>query len=491
MTINFKDLRVPATFPTYPPYHTGQYLEEYFYDFYLKNKKDFDETGATLIPIFWTNVYNTRQNTHLVQTYLNALPEDGKYFTVAQHDDAIVEQVPNNTIQFSAGGLNGSVPIPLICSLIPENLKNTKVNKDLLCSFVGSLPPNADLRTALYDKLQGIDGFYFSNKRWWTPTIPEDKFKEFIDITQRSWFTLCPRGYGLQSFRFYEALQLGSIPVFVYDVEWFPFADVLDWTTFSICVHKDNISQIPEIINNISIEERNKMIEQGQRVYKEYFTLEGTCKQILLYLQRHKDVKTLSELMSYYQSDKSSKHHNYIHTYSRIFHSLKDKKLNVFELGLGTNNENIPSSMGKDGSPGASLRGWRDYFKNSKIYGADVDKDILFTENNIETFYVDQTQPESIKELWNNPLLKDITFDIIIDDGLHEFSANICFLKNSFHKLKENGIYVIEDITSHSLSLYNNELNELKTEFNFDFEIKNIINRHNNWDNILAVIYKK
>jgi SAM-dependent methyltransferase len=118
-------------------------------------------------------------------------------------------------------------------------------------------------------------------------------------------------------------------------------------------------------------------------------------------------------------------------------------------------------------------------------------KEIRFNENNIQTFYVDQTNIYTIKDLCNNPALKDIDFDIIIDDGLHEFDANICFLKNSFHKLKQGGIYVIEDITTQSLTLYTNELNELKTEFNFDFEIKNNINRYNNWDNVLAIIYKK
>jgi hypothetical protein len=490
MEINFKNLRIPATFPTYPPYHTGKYLEEYFYDFYLKNKNEFDQTEATLIPVFWTNIYNTGQNKHLVQTYLNALPEDKKYFTVSQHDDAILEQLPNNTIQFSAGGLNGTIPIPLICSPIPENFKNKNLPKDYLCSFIGSLPPNPDLRNALYNTLQDKEGFYFSEKRWWTPTIPEDKFKEFIDITQRSWFSLCPRGYGLQSFRFYEALQLGSIPIFVYDTEWFPFADIIDWSTFCIRVHKNNISKIPDIVNNISIDQRVSMIKRGQQVYEKYFTLEGTCQQILSYLQTYSTTKTLSELMSYYRSDKSSRHHNYTHTYSRLFYNLKDKELNIFELGLGTNNENIPSSMGKDASPGASLRGWRDYFKNSKIYGADVDKDILFTENNIETFYVDQTNTEIIKDLWNNEKLKNINFDIIIDDGLHEFNANICFLVNSFHKLKKGGIYIIEDITVQSMQTFQNKLEDLKNKMNFTFEIKNIINRYNQWDNIIAILYK-
>ena len=37
----------------------------------------------------------------------------------------------------------------------------------------------------------------------------------------------------------------------------------------------------------------------------------------------------------------------------------------VFECGIRTSNENIPSNLGKDYKPGTSLRVWKDYFKNT------------------------------------------------------------------------------------------------------------------------------
>jgi len=58
----------------------------------------------------------------------------------------------------------------------------------------------------------------------------------------------------------------------------------------------------------------------------------------------------------------------------------------VFELGLGTNNIGAPSSMGAGGCSGASLRGWREYFPNAHIFGAESDRDILFDEERIWTF---------------------------------------------------------------------------------------------------------
>ena len=41
--------------------------------------------------------------------------------------------------------------------------------------------------------------------------------------------------------------------------------------------------------------------------------------------------------------------------------------------------------MTLSGSPGASLRVWKDFFSNAKIYGSDIDKDILFNEDRIFT----------------------------------------------------------------------------------------------------------
>jgi hypothetical protein len=41
----------------------------------------------------------------------------------------------------------------------------------------------------------------------------------------------------------------------------------------------------------------------------------------------------------------------------------------------------------------------------------------------------------------------------MVDDGLHEASANICFLMESIAKLKIGGIYVIEDVTPNDARL--------------------------------------
>ncbi len=203
----------------------------------------------------------------------------------------------------------------------------------------------------------------------------------------------------------------------------------------------------------------------------------------------------LCEIMGRNKSDKGASNimtswHNYTTFYYSIFKNLKNEKLRIFELGLGTNNVSIPSNMGSNGRPGASLYGWAEFFTNSFIAGADIDNNILFNTEKIKTFYCDQTNPDVIKKMWNNNNDLSEDFDIIVEDGLHTFKANVCFFENSIHKLKPNGYYIIEDIVSNEIPLFNNKIDEwrkLYTHLNFTLlKIKSI---KNSLDNNLIVIH--
>jgi len=200
-------------------------------------------------------------------------------------------------------------------------------------------------------------------------------------------------------------------------------------------------------------------------------------------------MKTLSEIMNFFGSDKST-YHTYTEIYENYFLPLKNKNIFLFELGLGTNNIDIPSNMGEAGKPGASLRGWREFFPNGQIYGADIDQRILFSEEKIKTFYVDQNNINDIKMLWNNPELQAINFDIIIDDGVHQPDPTFVFLKYSFQKLKSKGIYFIEDINVALISYYNQVLSSFGSKMGFSHEILDLSNNKNTTDNVLAILTK-
>ena len=148
----------------------------------------------------------------------------------------------------------------------------------------------------------------------------------------------------------------------------------------------------------------------------------------------------LCETFTSYGSDKGD-NHNYSTLYNHLFSAIKDEDINLFELGLSIHNGDVALA------PGCSLLGFRDYFSKANFYGADIDvKALIHDQSRIKTYFVDQTNPGLIEDLWNQPDLYDTEFDIIIEDGLHTFEANRIFFENSIHKLKRGGIYMIEDI---------------------------------------------
>lgn len=168
----------------------------------------------------------------------------------------------------------------------------------------------------------------------------------------------------------------------------------------------------------------------------------------------HKE-SLLHELFFKYGSDKGAPQdrahpislmpaHTYADLYCQLFNLARNSIQRVFECGLGTNNLSFNSNMGKAGLPGASLRAWRDYFPNAEIFGADIDASVLFSDERITTFYVDQTVADSIEAMWKRISVED--FDVMIDDGLHTFDAGKTLFESSIGKLRPGGIYVIEDI---------------------------------------------
>lgn len=133
-----------------------------------------------------------------------------------------------------------------------------------------------------------------------------------------------------------------------------------------------------------------------------------------------------TELKNIFQrnkSDKSTRHDCHL-PYSRILSVLPHKGA-LFEIGIGTNNLDIPSNMGSRGVPGASLRSWRDTGRFSFIFGADVDKRILFREHGIDTYYVNQINHDTLMSLKQELNQKEKNFVLVIDDGLHTVESNL------------------------------------------------------------------
>ncbi len=145
-----------------------------------------------------------------------------------------------------------------------------------------------------------------------------------------------------------------------------------------------------------------------------------------------------------YGTDKKKSGYSYY--YEKLFSTFRNKKINVLEIGIGTLLPGIPSTFcGNVGlyphyTPGGSLRTWRDYFPNSQVYGVDIAEDCKFEEDRIKTFIFDSQDKDSCDDSLTN-----LSFDVIIDDGLHTAIAQIKTLQNLFDRVKINGYYIIED----------------------------------------------
>jgi hypothetical protein len=292
----------PSTHIVYPPFKNGLYMEEYFCK-YWENSVFAEKSNFVYLDIFWHNLFqNAGGNTIEVMKKITPLviqkcedaEREGKIiFSLYQWDDGISlhAERPNNLILFAIAGNNKSsegldIPLPLIVEDKANrlyNIKRTSLDeRKLLCSFVGTL--THDVRVKIYDTLKNVDGFHFSVKPSWTFDIPESMVHQFINISRISRFGLAPRGYGPSSFRFFELMQLGVIPVYVHDDEnGLPYTDILDYSLFSVTMHIDDIQNLPAILKGINDEQYIKMLHELESV-KDWFTPDGICNYVKEYL---------------------------------------------------------------------------------------------------------------------------------------------------------------------------------------------------------------
>lgn len=118
-------------------------------------------------------------------------------------------------------------------------------------------------------------------------------------------------------------------------------------------------------------------------------------------------------------------------TYASIVDALKVRSphcLSVLEIGI---------------FGGASLRGWRKIFSDSRIVGLDIDQSVMFTETGIQTFVANQLQIPSLEAAQSK---SGENYDLIVDDGWHQPQTNINSLIVFLKHLNSGGFYVVEDV---------------------------------------------
>jgi len=121
--------------------------------------------------------------------------------------------------------------------------------------------------------------------------------------------------------------------------------------------------------------------------------------------------------------------HGYSKYYENIFKPLKDNHMNILEIGSFYGNASAALYF---------------YFKNSRIFGADINPDMfIYSSKRIKSFYVNSSSLESIKE---NIIKKNIHFKIIIEDASHMLKDQIISLFYLFPLIESGGIFIIEEL---------------------------------------------
>lgn len=130
-------------------------------------------------------------------------------------------------------------------------------------------------------------------------------------------------------------------------------------------------------------------------------------------------------------------HAYYLH-YAKYLHSKRFEVKKVLEIGI---------------FKGHSMLLWNDYFPNAEIYGIDIDlnqtnigktpKDICKGKDRIKLFEFDCSKKENVDNF-----IKEVggDFDLIIDDGSHHPTHQVLALLYYLPYLKDNGLFVMEDI---------------------------------------------
>lgn len=251
----------------YPP-NNFKIFEEWFAENYKGNVGD-----RCLIPVFFTsywvnNNYGQDQRAKQeLQDYIDSLDRDSKWFCIVQYDDGVLIDFKDlDVLQFNMSKKIGT-EMPLLCQPHPYIFNS---HKKYLASFIGSR--THPIRNEL-EKFKHLPDWYISYE--------QHTIQDYLRIISESVFCICPRGYGLSSFRTSEAMQYESLPIYISDEHILSYGKFDDYIIYA---NQSDIDRLPQIISEIMSEPEKLLtpfIENCKQHYKEFYSYEGAMKKIL------------------------------------------------------------------------------------------------------------------------------------------------------------------------------------------------------------------
>eukprot|EP00668_Euglena_longa_P031456 GGOE01040659.1.p1 GENE.GGOE01040659.1~~GGOE01040659.1.p1 ORF type:complete len:385 (-),score=87.58 GGOE01040659.1:357-1511(-) len=229
-----------------------------------------------IIPLFiqWTDysrlVHAQDSDLLLEDALRKAVDSRFPYLAVSQHDCGLHQFMTMypNIIVLSAGG-NGHVPIPLL--MREFSAPPLAAPRPLGVAFQGTLRYPA--RKMLVDAVA----------RGGVSVEVRPRGTSYDRLLQEATFSLAPVGCGRTSFRLYEVLQSGSIPVYLYnDVPWLAYAPPLDWSTFALVYSAANVSRAGADLRQLLADRPllERMQTRARQLVPHYFTYNATLRHI-------------------------------------------------------------------------------------------------------------------------------------------------------------------------------------------------------------------
>ena len=231
-----------------------------------------EEADWDYLPMFHNRIYinwNWGEGVERIQNeILRLVSRNRPTFTICEYDLRSMRNIDLcNMIVFTASrrGDSEDIDIPLLCS--PHTLPPTMPRKKYLASFAGNLKTDG-IRMGMRESLDG---------RGDVKIIDGNQGPEFfVNLMLSSYIALAPRGHGGQSFRFYEAMDLGIVPYHIGVPDTRPFKRWIDWDGCSLYAPKVDDIHLPQ-----DVTELKSMGWRAHRVYHEQLCYGQWCRHVL------------------------------------------------------------------------------------------------------------------------------------------------------------------------------------------------------------------
>lgn len=178
--------------------------------------------------------------------------------------------------------------MPAFCEFIPFKEPNSVHIEKKIISFCGAVWANRKRTIEEVQNNKLLNTSFIFRQGFQAPEISDKKMarKEFIENIQNSLFVLCMRGAGNFSYRLYETLSCGRIPIIINSNLKLPLETSINWKDFSIIIEEEEVRFLDFIIDEF-LENKNvlELCKDNQKMWDEYFSPHGFIKNIKLYIE--------------------------------------------------------------------------------------------------------------------------------------------------------------------------------------------------------------